>query len=151
MPELKRNRHLKPGVGHIEHVEIDLEPRCDDDTLSRKGEALEHWYAYLFDATRRHERSIAYDHDSPRHLEEWGFVDVQHTKIRIPIGEWGQDWREHEIGRWYRVSLCEAVEALSLAPFTRPSYNWPIADVKRYLSEVETIVQRADIHAYHEL
>src|SRR4051794_16672999 len=27
-------RHLKPGYGYVEQVELDLKPRCDDTTLA---------------------------------------------------------------------------------------------------------------------
>ena len=78
-----------------------------------------------------------------------GFVDVEVERIQLPIGEWSRD--NVDLGRWYRLGICEALEALSLAPFTRPQFSWPVNDAKRYVKEVQEILRRADIHAYNFL
>lgn len=78
-----------------------------------------------------------------------GFVDVEVERIQLPIGEWSRD--NVDLGRWYRLGICEALEALSLAPFTRPQFSWPVDDAKRYVKEVQEILRRADIHAYNFL
>ena len=140
--------HLRPGVGHVEQIEIDLEPRCDDGTLPAVC-AWRDWYRYLTDATQRMLRPIAYDHDTPSRLQRAGFVDVRHEVLRLPVGEWLNGHTAK--GRWYRLVLSDALESLSLAPFTRQPYCWPIQDVKRYIREVYTFVNRADIHAYNEM
>ena len=141
--------HLRPGVGHIEQLEIDMQPRCDDGTLPPVC-LWRDWYRYLVDAHQRMGRPIATDHATrQKHLLEAGFVDVQHQVIKIPIGEWipGQ-W---EIGRWMRVGITDSLEPLSLAAFTRPAYSWPVSHVIRYCGEVATKVNKASIHAYHEM
>ena len=78
-----------------------------------------------------------------------GFVDVNVETIQLPIGEWSQD--NVDLGRWYRLGICEALEALSLAPFTRPQFCWPVQDAKRFVKEVQEVLRRADIHAYNVL
>ncbi|KAK4691430.1 hypothetical protein P7C71_g5568, partial [Lecanoromycetidae sp. Uapishka_2] len=69
-------------------------------------------------------------------------------KIRLPIGEWAPN--QIDLGRWYRLGITEALEALSLAPFCR-SYGWPVSHVRRYVAEVDGVLRRADIHAYNEM
>ena len=71
-----------------------------------------------------------------------GFVDVEVERIQLPIGEWSRD--NVDLGRWYRLGICEALEALSLAPFTRPQFSWPVDDAKRYVKEVQGILRRAE-------
>ncbi|KAL2056678.1 hypothetical protein ABVK25_003072 [Lepraria finkii] len=142
-------RHLKPGTGHLEQVEIDLEPRCDDGTLGLNSSYRAWYHRYLTDATDRAHRPIAYLHQTPNLLRDMGFVDVEVERIQLPIGEWSRD--NVDLGRWYRLGICEALEALSLAPFTRPQFSWPVDDAKRYVKEVQGILRRADIHAYNFL
>lgn len=140
--------HLKPGVGHIEQVEIDFEPRCDDGTLPLDSEWRVWYHRYLTDATDRRDRPIAYDHNTPQLLRENGFVDVQRIKLKIPVGEWSRGhWA---LGRMMRVCLGETLEALSMAPFTR-TFIWDHPTVKRYCEDVNKVVQDADIHAYNDL
>ncbi|KAK3201700.1 hypothetical protein GRF29_164g301573, partial [Pseudopithomyces chartarum] len=110
--------HLKPGSGWIEHVEIDLEPRCDDGTLSQDSHITQ-WYNYLKDATARVDRPIAYDHRTRQLLQAAGFIDIQETIIRAPYNTWAADDHQKDIGRWYNLGLTEGLEALSAAPFTR--------------------------------
>lgn len=99
---------------------------------------------------QRIHRPIAFNHNTPQVLRSQGFVDVQQVKIRLPVGEWS---RGHiDLGRWWRLAHCEALEAYSLAPFTRPHiYNWPVHDVRRFLTETDMVLRDADIHAYNDL
>ena len=141
--------HLKPGVGHLEQVEIDFEPRCDDGTLPNPSPWRDWYHRYLTDATARVYRPIAYDHNTPQILRSLGFVDVQTQKIKLPVGEWHPG--KIDLGRFWRVGLSEALEPLSLKVFTGPTWKWPLHDVKRYIAEVHAMVNRADIHAYNDL
>lgn len=140
---------MKPGVGHLEQVEIDFEPRCDDGTLPDPSPWRDWYHKYLVDATNRIHHPIAYDHNTPQILRDNGFVDVEISKIKLPVGEWSP--RDIDVGRWYRTGLCEAIEPLSLAVFTRPGWSWPLQDVKRYINDIDAMVRRADIHAYNDL
>jgi len=125
-----------------------LEPRCDDGSLPSDSQ-YNHWYhKYLIDATARAHRPIAFRHDTRHLLERAGFVDIQISKTRLPIGEWAPN--QIDLGRWYRLGITEALEALSLAPFCR-SFGWPVKDVRRYVAEVDEVLRRADIHAYNDL
>ncbi|KAL9050345.1 MAG: hypothetical protein Q9162_006696 [Coniocarpon cinnabarinum] len=89
--------HLKPGVGYIEQIEVDLEPRCDDGTMPEAP--LKQWYEYLKDATSRVGRPIAYNHDTREMLERAGFVEIQESVFRAPFNTWPRDTHLKAIGR----------------------------------------------------
>ena len=99
LSRLTCSRHLKPGAGWIEQVEIDLEPRCDDGTLQRDS-FLVQWYNYLADATYRAERPIGYQHNTRQMLQAAGFIDIQETIVRAPLNGWPSDPHQKSIGRW---------------------------------------------------
>ena len=141
-------RHLKPGYGHIEQVEIDLRPRCDDGTLPEKP--LLQWYNWLEDATTRGSKSIAYLPNTTQILQAQGFVDIREQIIRLPINTWPADPHGKEIGRWYNLGLCEGLEAISLGPLTRV-YQWPASDVRRLVGEVKTAICNRKYHVYNNL
>ena len=142
--------HLKPGSGWIEHVEIDLEPRCDDGTLSPDSH-LTQWYNYLKDATARVDRPIAYDHRTRQLLQAAGFIDIQETIIRAPYNTWAADDHQKDIGRWYNLGLTEGLEALSAAPFTRVN-RWDMNEhVKPLVEAVRREVCNRKIHAYNNM
>jgi hypothetical protein len=149
-PALTLARHLKPGSGWIEHVEIDLQPRCDDHTLSPEA-AVSRWYNYLADATARVSRPIAYEHTTRQLLQAAGFIDIQETIIRAPFNSWPNDPHQKEIGRWYNLGLTEGLEALSVAPFTRVN-RWDLnVSVKPLVEQVRREVCNRKIHAYNNM
>ena len=141
-------RHLKPGVGWIEQVEIDLEPRCDDGTMPQ--EPLKQWYEYIRDATSRVGRPIGYNHQTREMLERAGFVEIQEQIFRAPFNTWPRDSRLTSIGRRYCACLLEWIEALSIAPLTT-AYGWKDTDVQRLLSSVSKAILNRKIHAYHNM
>ncbi len=140
--------HLKPGIGSLEQVEIDLQPRCDDGTLPY--DQIGQWYDWLSDATQRASRPIAYQHNTRQLLEAQGFVEIEEEIIRLPLNSWPTDPRSKEIGRWYNLGMTEGLEALSLGPFTRV-YRWPAEDVRRLVHDVKTQMCSKKIHAYNNL
>jgi hypothetical protein len=143
-------RHLKPGVGHIEQVEIDLRPRCDDDTLSESS-PLVSWYKYLSDATGTADRPIAYRDDTKALLQRAGFIDIREQTIRAPINAWSTDPHQREIGKWYNLGLSLGLEALSLAAFTRVN-NWNhTRDITPFLADVKAEMCKKGIHAYNNM
>nr|BAP58881.1 methyltransferase [Alternaria alternata] len=151
-PELYQKifSHLKPGTGWIEHIEIDMEPRCDDHTLPPDS-MLTKWYGWLADATHRVSRPIAYEHRTRQLLQQAGFIDIQETVIRVPYNTWPNDPHQKDIGRWYNLGLTEGLEALTIAPLTRV-YQWDLnAHVRPVLESVRREICNRKIHAYNNI
>jgi len=143
-------RHIKPGTGWIEHVEIDMEPRCDDGTLPPDC-MLKKWYNYLADATARVTQPIAYEHRTRQLLQSAGFIDIQEMVIRVPYNSWPNDPHQKDIGRWYNLGITEGLEALSFAPLTRV-YHWDLNQhVKPMLDQVRREICNRKIHAYNNM
>jgi len=86
----KAFKHLKPGYGWLEHVEIDMQPRCDDGTLPHDS-ALLLWHGYLMDAMKRADRPMDYNHNTGHLLRQQGFIDVHEEVIPIPFNPWPKD------------------------------------------------------------
>ena len=139
---------MKPGYGHLEQVEIDLRPRCDDATLPYKP--IVQWYEWLEDATNRASRSIKYPPTTVQMLQAQGFVDIRETVIRLPLNTWPSDPKQKDIGRWYNLGMCEGLEAVSLGPLTRV-YRWPAEDVRRLVGEVKSAMCNKRYHVYNNL
>ncbi|KAF2662629.1 LaeA-like protein [Lophiostoma macrostomum CBS 122681] len=142
--------HLKPGQGWIEHVEIDLKPRCADQTLAPDS-AVVRWYDYLADATQRVDRPIAYNPDTRQLLENAGFIDIHEEVVRAPYNSWPNDPHQKEIGRWYNLGLTEGLEALSIAPFTRVNRWDPHEHVKPLIEAVRQQICNRKVHAYNNI
>lgn len=143
-------RHLKPGYGWIEQVEVDLRPQCDDGTL-RPDSHISQWYQYLADATARVSKPIAYESNTGYILRQAGFIDIQETVIRAPYNSWPADPHQKEIGRWYNLGITEGLEALSLAALTRVNRWDADQHVRPLLAAVRNEMNSRKIHAYNNM
>lgn len=139
-------RHLKPGFGWLEHVEIDIIPRCDDNTLPVNS-PLVGWAQYLIEATARAYRPIAYNTETKAMLERTGFVEIQEQVIKVPLNPWPNDPHLKDIGRWYNLGLTQGLEAFTLGPMTRMS-NWTKEDVDRLVAEAKRDICSKKFHTY---
>ena len=131
-------------------MEIDLEPRCDDHTLLPDCPLVQ-WYKYLVEATQNVSRPIQYNLNTRELLHMAGFIDIQETRIRIPLNSWPNDPHEKEIGRWYNLGLTEGLEALSLAPFSRV-FQWNVRHhIRPLLEAARAQICNKKIHAYNHM
>ncbi len=130
----------------MEHVEIDMEPRCDDGTLPPNSYIVQ-WTGLLLDATARAYRPLAYNTETRAILERQGFVDIQEQVIRVPVNPWSKDPQEKDVGRWYNLGLTQGLQALTLAPLTRMT-QWTPADVERLTADVKREVCSKKFHIY---
>jgi hypothetical protein len=142
-------RHLKPGYGSLEHVEIDFQPRCDDGTLAPDLNVVK-WYDWLVDATQRAGKSLAYQHTTRQMLQAAGFVDIVEMVIRVPYNDWPTDPHLKDVGRWYNLGMTEGLEALSLGPLTRV-YRWSPEAVRGLIPGVAKEMRSKRIHAYNNM
>lgn len=146
---LNYRRHLKPGTGYIEQVEIDLQPRCDDNSLPANAN-INVWYDYLRDSTERANRPVAYQHNTTTMLRQAGFIDVTEHIIRAPLSGWPSDPHQKQTGRWYSIALAEGLNALSLGPFTRV-YKWKFEQFEDLLKGATDEIRNTKIHAYNNM
>lgn len=142
-------RHLKPGFGWLEHVEMDIVPRCDDGTLPSDSR-LVLWSEWLLRATQETGRPLAYNVDTRAMLERHGFVEIQEQVIKVPLNPWPGDPHLKDIGRWYNLGLTQGLEALTLAPMMRVA-EWPRADVDKLIMEAKREICTKRIHAYNNM
>ncbi|KAM0192625.1 hypothetical protein ACHAPA_009328 [Fusarium lateritium] len=117
-PQLYRKifEHLAPGVGHLEHIEVDWTPRCDDDERPANS-AFERWAELFYEGMERFNRDARVIPQQTRQLlETAGFTDLRHEVIQAYVCPWSPDRHEREIARWFNIGLSHSLEALSLKP-----------------------------------
>ncbi|KAJ2898994.1 hypothetical protein MKZ38_003563 [Zalerion maritima] len=112
-------RHLKPGTGYMEQVEVDWVPRCDDDSLPPDS-TLSQWASKLLDAIDQYGRPMrVHPEEARRQLALAGFVDISEAVIRACHNSWPEDPNEKEAGRWFNLGLSNGLTALSYAAMVR--------------------------------
>jgi hypothetical protein len=117
-PQVYHNifEHLAPGIGHLEHIEVDWTPRCDDDERPANS-AFEKWSELFFDGMERFNRTArVMPQETQQLLEATGFVEVKHEVHRAYVCPWSSDRHEREIARWFNIGLSHSLEALAMKP-----------------------------------
>lgn len=142
------HRHLKPGTGWLEQVEIDLQPRCDDGSMPHAP--MVEWYDHLRDATKMLGRPIQYPHNTEEMLKRAGFVDVNHTVHMVPFNTWPADDNQKKTGRRYCACLLQAIEALSLQPMTK-AFGWSVEEIRPMLTALGRAIMNRKVHAYNNV
>lgn len=127
-------RHLTPGFGYVELVEIDWMPKYDDDMRPEKSYFRE-WAEKLHEAMEKAGRGIQIDPNTCNILRELGFVDVQEKTMKVyhnPCHAGGDD---EKIGRWFNLTLTHGLQGMSMAPFTR-YLGWTPERVNNFVDKV---------------
>ncbi|EXJ95721.1 hypothetical protein A1O1_00845 [Capronia coronata CBS 617.96] len=150
-------KHLVPGTGWFESVELDFEPRCDDGSL-KPGKLTEWWEIYLKHFYQTINRRIHYDPNTGDLLKAAGFKDIHHAVYKIPLNPWSNDRSEHRAAIWWGQVMSRGtdrdggygMEALSLAPLC--GYNgWKVDHVERLCEDALTQAAHPDCHVYNNL
>lgn len=113
--------YLKPG-GHFESQEIMSTPYCDDGTMPENW-TFKEWMSTLDEAAMQADRPLRIASRLKRWYQEAGFVDVQEKVFRMPINSWPRDRHLKVLGRMSQDNWLAALQAVTLAPFTR-TLSW---------------------------
>lgn len=95
----KAFRSLRPSTGWIEHIEFDWMPRSTDSQIPPQANDLVHWWHWMLSASDQAGKSLRFREDTEDLLENAGFVDVSHKRVRVPLfnagtkdKRYGHDW-----------------------------------------------------------
>ncbi|KAH6953752.1 methyl transferase [Ilyonectria sp. MPI-CAGE-AT-0026] len=106
--------HLAPGIGHMEHVEIDWTPRCDDDERPSKS-AFKEWTDLFYDGMDQFNRCArVMPEETRQRIEAAGFTDLKEDVIKAYVCPWSKGGDERELARWFNLGLTDSLEPLSL-------------------------------------
>ncbi|KAF9870315.1 hypothetical protein CkaCkLH20_12162 [Colletotrichum karsti] len=141
----KAYNHLTPG-GYFELQEVDLNPRSDDGTL-RPDSALSRCIAFMGEASLKLGHSYQEVQALVPMLEEIGFVDVRLYLFKWPMNPWPKLPKYKELGQLNHENTMIAIEALTMAPFTR-GLGWTKEQVEDFLVYVRRDLSNPQIHSY---
>ncbi|KAK4504081.1 hypothetical protein PRZ48_004996 [Zasmidium cellare] len=140
----KAYRCLRPGIGHLEHIEIDWAPRTTEPQFPAEARDLYNWWAWIRQASELAGKSLAYRDDTEDLLEEAGFRDVTHKRIRIPF-VWEQaDVQEKLLAHGYHTAMghlgTQSFHGFSMLLFTR-YLQWTPQQVQALCDNIVNIIQ----------
>ena len=153
-------RHLAPG-GWFESVEIDWQPRCEDDAMNMDPHkpGLMHWWARVSRAYRVGHHVLDYNQNIDEDLETAGFKDIRHYKYKVPLCGWHMtDQKLHRVGGWWNIAMsegstdegCCGLEAMSLRPLIETEL-WNRAQVQALCREALDEASNVNIRCFNWL
>ena len=110
-------RTLKPGLGWMEHLEVEFEPRCDTGPVPERARSL---FDELLSAMEEYGLSMRVNSPAVMQgLRAAGFVDIKQEVFDMPLSEWTDDEERNEIGRYFNLALTQTMEEFLLCPLAR--------------------------------
>jgi hypothetical protein len=138
-------RHIKPG-GWIEFQEIHYYPHCDDETMTPSYPFLKYYDPVLEGLTALGINIHAAREDAAN-LQNYGFTNVRHEVMKIPLGTWPKNKTLKTVGLYMRTSALMGLDAISFGPLCR-GLGWSKQEVDVYLVDVRKSIKDPSVHVY---
>lgn len=138
-------QHLADG-GWIELQEFEVTLKSDDDTM-RLAPHLSEYIALLHEAADKFSKPMNVAESHKQRLIDMGFEEVKEEIYKVPSSSWPKDSQLKEIGRYNLASLLLAVEAYSLALFTRV-LGWTFERAQVFFVGVRSDLKNPKVHSY---
>ncbi|KAH7219756.1 S-adenosyl-L-methionine-dependent methyltransferase [Fusarium oxysporum] len=108
-------RCCKPG-GFVESVEVNPTFLSDDETASDVM-AVQTWNKLFREASKTFGRSFCEIEGDVEFLAAAGFVDLQVTDFKVPVGGWAKDSRLRQVGQFLRATIENDLEGKQVIVF----------------------------------
>ncbi|KAH6987130.1 S-adenosyl-L-methionine-dependent methyltransferase [Ilyonectria destructans] len=139
-------RCLKPG-GYIESYEGSPNIGSDDGTVT-KTSAMGQWGEIFVEGGRKLGRSFSLleDGEQRRGIEAAGFVDIEESNFKVPIGTWSQDPVLKEAGQYFQAAILQDIEGTLL--FIAHLLGWSKEEIGLFGAHYRREIRSKSIHAY---
>ncbi|KAF7548281.1 hypothetical protein G7046_g8731 [Stylonectria norvegica] len=149
-PQVYRNvfEHLAPGIGHMEHVEIDWTPRWDDDNNKPENSAFKEWAELFYTGMDEFNRTARIrSYETRQMIEAAGFTEFKEEVIKAYVCPWSQDRRIRELARWFNLGLSHSLESLSFMPLIE-KHGMKYEEVRELCKKVKNEICVLRYHTY---
>ncbi|KAN0115360.1 SAM dependent methyltransferase [Hyaloscypha variabilis] len=141
-------KHLKPG-GYIEHVEISIDIRSDDGTVTPDS-PLRKFTELFVEAGNVTGCTFCIFDTMGDMIAATGFENIEQKIIYTPLSRWHPDRKLRELGKWALLGFDIGLEGYAMATLTR-HMGWTQPEVHVLLAQIRADVKNPKIHSYHEI
>jgi SAM-dependent methyltransferase len=140
-------KHLKPGSGLLEQVEIDWRPQSDSvDSRPLAESKLADWSHKIHRGFASAGKKLEMDPNTTAILEDIGFT-VEHKAIPIALNPWPDHEHKKETARWFNLGLNQALEAMTFEPVIGV-LGYPEHEVRELIERVKEDMCRREWRTY---
>ncbi|OBS20680.1 hypothetical protein FPOA_07019 [Fusarium poae] len=138
-------RCCKSG-GFIESVEVNPTFFSDDETMN-DATAMQTWNRLFKEGSKAFGRSFCAVEDDVQLLRAAGFVDLQVTEFKVPVGGWAKDPKLRRVGQFLRATIENDLEGYTLMVWQQ-ILGWPKDEYQLFLMEMRKSLRDKNIHGY---
>ncbi|ESZ93287.1 hypothetical protein SBOR_6325 [Sclerotinia borealis F-4128] len=135
-------KHLKPG-GFIQHIEPSLYIFSDDDTLPPDSPLFK-----FAEAGERTGQSMDLCPTMSSKIAQAGFINLQERTYKTPLGEWSNDAKLQEVGKWNLLQFDVGLEGFAVQLFTNV-IGMSLPEVQLFCAQVRAAARDRRIHSYY--
>ncbi|KAJ3520242.1 hypothetical protein NM208_g13792 [Fusarium decemcellulare] len=133
-------KFLKPG-GWFQHMEPDIELRCDNpDVKVDDKHIFQRWAQLFYDAGDKLGRTFKFADGS---MDKWasdaGFTQVTHKKFSIPYGGWSKDDHLKALGNYTGYYLDLSLDGFAVYPIGQV-LGWTLEEVQVLVAQMRSAV-----------
>lgn len=140
-------------MGHIEHVEVDWAPKTTEAQFPPEAKDVYNWWYWIQQASEYAGKPLAPREDTEDVLEEAGFRDVSHRRIRVPLfATKGAGEQEAALTHGIQIAMghlgSQSFHGLSMLLLTK-YLNWTPQQVQGLCDNVLKLIQsRLELSIY---
>ncbi|KAF5551868.1 mRNA 3 end-processing YTH1 [Fusarium mexicanum] len=138
-------RCCKPG-GFVESVEVNPTFLSDDETASDVT-AVQTWNKLFREASKAFGRSFCEIEGDAELLAAAGFVDVQVTDFKVPVGGWAKDSKLRQVGQFLRATMENDLEGYTIMAWQQ-ILGWPKDEYQLFLMDMRKALRDKKVHSY---
>ncbi|EDO05046.1 hypothetical protein SS1G_07531 [Sclerotinia sclerotiorum 1980 UF-70] len=139
-------KHLKPG-GFIQHIEPSLHVKSDDDTVPPDSPLYR--FADLFNnAGERTGQSMDICPTMSSKISQAGFINLHEKTYKMPLGEWSNDPKLRELGKWNLLQFDVGLEGFAVQLLTN-TMEMSLPEVQLFCAQVRAAARDRRIHSYY--
>ncbi|KAI2090484.1 hypothetical protein LOZ52_002702 [Ophidiomyces ophidiicola] len=139
--------NLIPG-GWFEVADSTVGVFGDDETIEKATNILE-WRDRLLEASKKFGKPMGMSKNYKQWCIDAGFKNVTEEIYKVPFSPWAKDRKLKELGRYQQAMMFEALEAYSLALFTRV-LGWSVPRIQLLLVGVRRELMDRSLHIYSQ-
>ncbi|KAM5363321.1 hypothetical protein ACJA88_013632 [Fusarium oxysporum] len=138
-------RCCKPG-GFVESVEVNPTFLSDDETAGDVM-AVQTWNKLFREASKALGRSFCEIEGDVELLAASGFVDLQVTDFKVPVGGWAKDSKLRQVGQFLRATIENDLEGYTLMAWQQ-ILGWPRDEYELFLMDMRKALRDKKVHSY---
>ncbi|EOD44847.1 putative tam domain methyltransferase protein [Neofusicoccum parvum UCRNP2] len=138
--------NLSPG-GWIEMQEFEVRYGCDDDSYPAKAPNVHNYMKLLRESSEKFGKRMDIARDQQQWIKDAGFINVKEDLYKAPLSPWAKGRRLKEIGKYNLIHVLDAIEAYSIALFTRV-LNYSAEEVQVMLAKMREEYKNPELHIY---